>query len=98
MAGRIIKIQLCPPQRLRLKEGEAGGQAMLGHCPSLWSRLFCHSLDVKSSLSRERLPAWGLGSSLCQAWPKLPTPGLGAAGSSEISCLTSQGHGGTSGE
>lgn len=57
---------------------------MLGHCPSLWSRFFCHSQDVKSSLSRERLPAWGLGRSLYQANPKLCTPDLGAAGGSKI--------------
>lgn len=58
MAKGIIKIQLCSHQRLGLKEGEAAGaKSWLGHCPSLWSRFFCHNRDVKSSLSRERLPA-----------------------------------------
>lgn len=58
MAKGIIKIQLCSHQRLGLKErGAAGVKPRLGHCPSLWSRFSCHSQDVKSSLSRERLPA-----------------------------------------
>ena len=60
MAKGIIKIQLCSHQRLGLKEGGGSrvAQPRLSHCPSLWSRFFCHDQDVKSSLSRERLPLW----------------------------------------
>lgn len=62
------------------KRGRQCGPSHVGHCLFLWSRFFCHSRDVKSSLSRVRLPARALGSCPHQAHPPQPTPDLGAAG------------------